>query len=98
MVLTGCTYSDDSDEYSGSSNPTQPDPEDVVPDPPAPQVVGPWSCNYLPTINNNWHDDVLCTRGLERQRPILLPNQTFVTEADMRAAGADYQARLNAGG
>jgi len=98
IALVGCTYSDDSDQFSGSADSTQPDPEEVVPDPPAPPVEDLWSCDYIPTINNNWHDDVLCSRGPEQLRPILLPNQSFVTEAAMRAAAADYESKLNANG
>lgn len=98
LALVGCTYSGDSDEFSGSGDSTQPDPEEVVPDPPARTVEDVWSCEYTPTINNNWHDDVLCSRGLEQLRPILLPNQNFVTEAEMRSAAADYESKLNANG
>lgn len=60
-------------------------------------VVGEpaWTCGWDPTINDDWHDDVLCVRGLESQRPILLEGQEFVTEADMRAAAAEYEAKLN---
>ena len=100
MALVGCTYSGDSDEFSGSGSgdSTQPDPEEVAPDPPAPPVDDLWSCDYIPTINNNWHDDVLCSRGPERLRPILLPNQRFVTEAELRAAGEVYESKLNTNG
>lgn len=56
-----------------------------------------WSCWYDPTINENWHDDVFCTNGPTNHRPTLLPGQ-FVTEADMRAAGSEYEAYLNSGG
>ncbi|CAN5514971.1 hypothetical protein BH09ACT4_BH09ACT4_16540 [soil metagenome] len=53
-----------------------------------------WDCYYEPTINDNWHDDVICQRGTESIRPILLKGQ-FVTEADMVAAGEAYEAELN---
>lgn len=54
-----------------------------------------WQCYWDPTINDDWHDDVLCARGLESDRPILLADQEFVTEAEMMAAAAEYQATLN---
>lgn len=53
-----------------------------------------WDCFYDPTMNDNWHDDVLCRRGTESHRPILLDGQ-FVTEMDMIAAGEAYEAELN---
>lgn len=56
---------------------------------------GAWSCFWEPTMNDDWHDDVLCARGLETIRPTLLPDQSFVTEADMMAAAAEYEATLN---
>lgn len=46
-------------------------------------------------MNENWHDDVLCTRGYEYDRPILLADWGFVTQDDMMAAAADYEAWLN---
>lgn len=55
-----------------------------------------WDCFYEPTINDNWHDDVLCTNGAESERPILLPGE-FVTQSDMEIAGAEYEATLNQG-
>jgi hypothetical protein len=54
-----------------------------------------WSCFWEPTINDDWHDDVLCARGLETMRPRLLPDQSFVTEAEMMVAAAEYEATLN---
>lgn len=57
-----------------------------------------WSCSYDPSMNDNWHDDVLCTTGPNSHRPILLPDQGFVTEAEMQAAGQEYEDYLNAGG
>ncbi|TXK19508.1 hypothetical protein [Homoserinibacter sp. GY 40078] len=56
---------------------------------------GLWSCNWAPTYNDDWHDDVLCTRGFESKRPILLPDSDFVTEDEMRQAGREYEAKLN---
>lgn len=57
-----------------------------------------WSCFYDPTFNENWHDDVLCTDGPTSHRPVLLEDWGFVTEADMRSAGEDYEIFLNSGG
>lgn len=56
-----------------------------------------WSCWYDPTMNENWHDDVICTDGPTSHRPTLLPGE-FVTEEDIRFAASEYEAYLNAGG
>lgn len=53
-----------------------------------------WDCVYDPTMNDDWHDDIICWRGVESIRPILLEGQ-FVTEAGMIAAGEAYEAELN---
>lgn len=55
----------------------------------------PWSCGWDPTMNENWHDDVLCVKGSERLRPELLPDWDFVTQEDMMAEAARYEAYLN---
>lgn len=54
-----------------------------------------WQCYWEPTMNQDWHDDVLCVRGLESHRPILLADRALVTEDEMMAAAAEYQATLN---
>ena len=58
-------------------------------------TTGAWDCFYEPTINDDWHDDVFCTNGVDSARPILLPDQGFVTEAEMIAAGEAYEVSLN---
>ncbi|ALO66669.1 hypothetical protein AS189_09400 [Arthrobacter alpinus] len=57
-----------------------------------------WSCLYAPTMNENWHDDVSCTDGVNAHRPNLLADWGFVTEDDMRAAAQEYESYLNSGG
>jgi hypothetical protein len=54
-----------------------------------------WQCFWEPTMNQDWHDDVLCVRGLESHRPILLADRAYVTENDMMTAAAEYEATLN---
>lgn len=58
-------------------------------------VSGAWSCSWSPTYNDDWHDDVICTNGVDRDRPYLLPNDGFVTQEEIMAAAADYEAELN---
>jgi hypothetical protein len=54
-----------------------------------------WTCVYDPTMNDNWHDDVLCSNGVSSKRPTLLPDDPFVTYDEIMQAAADYEARLN---
>jgi hypothetical protein len=53
---------------------------------------------YDPTLNRNWHDDVLCSKGNHSVRPNLLPKERFVTEAEIMRAARAYEKKLNARG
>lgn len=70
------------------------DPPSFVPEP---EGTGLWTCGYSPTLNNNWHDDVLCTDGTSRHRPYLRPGDSFITAAELQRAAAAYERRLNVG-
>ncbi|MDQ0894842.1 hypothetical protein [Agromyces ramosus] len=76
-------------------------PESVIEDPTQNEIEdamsGAWDCFYEPSMNNDWHDDVICRNGVESFRPILLAESGFVTEDEMRAAGDAYEAEVNAG-
>jgi len=61
-------------------------------------VAGAWSCVWDPTRDNDWHNDVECFDGTTRFRPNLLSDIAQVDESQMRAAGDEYEAYLNAGG
>ena len=81
-----------------------PEPVDVVDrDAPAPDFGydedewQSWSCGYAPTMNNDWHDDVLCTDGVSEHRPYLRPRDSFITGAELQRAAARYEAQLNFG-
>lgn len=54
-----------------------------------------WSCYYDETWNYDWHDDVLCSNGLESHRPYLLEWADFVTYDEIMSAAAEYEAYLN---
>jgi hypothetical protein len=69
---------------------------DYVPEPPQP-VEAAWSCRYSPSVNEDWHDDVVCSNGLEGHRPYLREWDSFVTEAEIMESAAEYEALLNAG-
>jgi len=46
-------------------------------------------------MNRDWHDDVICTNGVDWERPYLLPNDDFVTEDEVAQAAREYQDELN---
>ncbi|MFD4958929.1 hypothetical protein [Microbacterium sp. NPDC058389] len=75
---------------------TRPEREIVEPEPAAPAPVAEgWSCFWDPTMNENWHDDVLRTRGYEAIRCELLVGQSFVTQDDMMRVATDCEMALN---
>lgn len=54
-----------------------------------------WTCDYDATMNDDWHDDVLCTRGSEVDRPYLRAWDSFVSFEEIMASAAEYEAALN---
>lgn len=61
-------------------------------------VRGTWVCHFAPTMNDDWHDDVVCSNGVDAHRPYLRPWDNFVEEWEMADAAAEYEAELNASG
>jgi hypothetical protein len=68
----------------------------VTAEPPAPAAL--WTCAYVPTMNDDWHDDAVCSNGTEVQRPYLRAGDDFVTEDEIMASAAEFAAELNAAG
>jgi len=54
-----------------------------------------WVCTWDPTMNHDWHDDYLCTKGSLTHRPRLLPGDSFVERSEIDKAAAAYEAQLN---
>lgn len=46
-------------------------------------------------MNNDWHDDILCTDGIDEDRPYLLPEDSFVEKSEIMRAAAIYEHQLN---
>jgi hypothetical protein len=86
----------------GNEPPTQ---EPVEPEYQGPDVTGgnllggaePWTCVYAATMDNDWHNDVLCTDGLRSERPQLRPRDSFVTHAEIMRAARRHENALNRG-
>ena len=54
-----------------------------------------WTCDYQPTYNDDWHDDVVCSNGTEQQRPYLREWDSFVTQAEIMESARQYERQLN---
>lgn len=96
LILAGCTGTE------GLDNSERPElePVEVIPDPPAeavnpPAVVNGWECIWDPTMNDDWHDDYICTNGTSYDRPYLIPDDSFVERWEIDEAAARYEAELN---
>lgn len=46
-------------------------------------------------MNNDWHDDYICTNGASYDRPYLLPDDSFVEQWEIDKAAVAYEAGLN---
>ncbi|WP_374947650.1 hypothetical protein [Agreia sp.] len=60
---------------------------------PQPEII--WSCDYSPTMNEDWHDDVLCIRGGDQDRPYLREGDDFITEDEIMESAREYENALN---
>lgn len=56
-----------------------------------------WSCGFSVTYNDDWHDDVVCSNGVESVRPYLREWDDFVTETEMMESAREYEDELNGG-
>ncbi|WP_199422906.1 hypothetical protein [Actinotalea solisilvae] len=91
--------------YSSGGDASTPTPRLFGADPAQPVAEVPletpppavWSCFYDPTMDYDWHNDVLCSDGVNVDRPYLLAEDSFVTEAEMADAAAAYEDLLNGG-
>lgn len=54
-----------------------------------------WVCSYDVTLNDDYHDDVLCTDGVSSDRPYLLPDDSFITHDEIMREAARYEYALN---
>jgi len=88
---------DPADYDPGDYDPGDYDPGDYDPGDYDPGDYGAqlWTCGYSPTMNRDWHDDVLCTNGQQQDRPYLLPNDSFITQDEIMRAAARYEHMLN---
>jgi len=46
-------------------------------------------------MNENWHDDVLCTNSSSSERPLLLLDHSSIAYDEIMRAAAEYESVLN---
>ena len=63
----------------------------------APASAGSWSCRWAPTMDNNWHNDALCSNGVRQVRPYLRPADTYITRDELMASARAWARARNAG-
>ncbi len=91
-LLAGCAATDVPDSGAPDREPVAVLPAVPAADPPA---AVRWACNWDPTMNDDWHDDYLCTNGTDVDRPYLIPDDSFVERSEIDQAAAAYEAQLN---
>lgn len=60
------------------------------------QTQQSWTCDYSPTYDRDWHNDVLCTNGVESDRPYLLEGDSYITPDEIERAARQHEDALNA--
>lgn len=92
-TLGGCTS-----QYADDNGPPELEPvERAVQTRPAAAAAQPrsWWCSYSPTVDRDWHNDVICSNGVESHRPYLRGDDSYVTESEIMASASEYEADLN---
>lgn len=82
------TVWDEPQEIDGPDAPVEPAP--------VPELPSAWVCVYSPTYDEDWHNDVECSDGVNVDRPYLREWDDFVTEDELMQSAYEYQDALNA--
>jgi hypothetical protein len=62
----------------------------------APTSASPgWTCSYSPTYDRNWHNDALCTNGIDTDRPHLRPDDSYITRTEIMESAREYARQRN---
>ena len=94
LMVGGCVdYPPDGNELL--DEPEVQEPEPVVEDAPIPEPEPLWVCSYAPTYDDDWHNDVLCSDGVDEDRPYLREWDTFITEDEIMESAQEYEDGLN---
>jgi len=60
-----------------------------------PVQAGLWKCWWAPTMDNDWHNDALCSNGARQVRPYLRPKDTFITRDELMASARAWARARN---
>ena len=92
-LLAGCTSIEAVDERPKF------EPVEVVPEPPSefvdPPAADEWRCSWDATMDDDWHNDYVCTNGVDFDRPYLIPGDSFVERWEIEEAATAYELQLN---
>ncbi len=111
LSVSGCAgYTDDGSDYSGNEASPYDDVEVPEPDYDAlieeqdtlveeqiAEAASQWKCSYAPSYDDDWHNDVACTNGVDVKVPYLREWDTFITEDEIMESAREYEDQLNAG-
>jgi len=61
----------------------------------ASSAAGLWTCRWAPTMDQNWHNDALCSNGVKRVRPYLRPNDTYITRDELMSSARAWARARN---
>lgn len=59
--------------------------------------AGLWKCWWAPTMDNNWHNDALCSNGARQVRPYLRPGDSYITRDELMASARAWARARNGG-
>ena len=58
-------------------------------------AAGAWKCWWAPTMDQNWHNDALCSNGASQVRPYLRPADTYITRAELMSSAQAWARARN---
>ena len=56
-----------------------------------------WSCRWAPTMDQNWHNDALCSNGVRQVRPYLRPADSHITRDELMSSARAWARARNSG-
>lgn len=56
-----------------------------------------WTCTWAPTMDDDWHNDALCTDGATTERPYLRGWDDFVEQSEIMEAARAWARQRNGG-
>ena len=56
-----------------------------------------WTCSWAPTVDQDPHNDVLCSNGIASERPFLRQWDEVVEKAEIMESARAYARQRNAG-